>query len=91
MDGAKLTNVSVRHLSLGQTPLRMEAIHKGLHHLEPGMGLGCFQQGLCVSDIHTQRFFTQHVFARLQSPDGPGDMQMVGQGIKDGVHFGIFQ
>ncbi len=69
-------------------PLRVAADHEGLADLHAGAGLD-FEQGFGLGDGEAERLLAEDVFAGLRGLDGPGHVELVGQGIVDRVDVGI--
>ena len=69
--------------------LRMEAVHERFHYLETGVVGRGVRQAPRLGRREPDRFFTQDVLARLDRPQRPRDMKMVGKWDVDGVDFGV--
>jgi hypothetical protein len=68
----------------------MGAHHECLADLYAG-AVANRQEFLGLGHGHTQRLFAQHVLAGLGCFDGPGNMQLVGQRVVDGLDLRIGQ
>jgi hypothetical protein len=71
-------------------PLRIAPDHKGLADLHAGAGPHR-KQRLGLGDRKAERFLAENVFAGLCGLYRPGDMELVGKGIVDGIDAWIGQ
>ena len=66
----------------------MAADHEGLADLDSGAGADR-EQGLRLGDGEADGLFAEHMLAGFCGLDGPGNMEMVGERIVDGVDVGV--
>jgi hypothetical protein len=66
----------------------MRAHHESLPDLDSG-SIARRNQLLSFSHRHAERLFAQNMFAGFGGLNRPGNMQMVGKGIVDGINFRI--
>ena len=89
-DRAQLADAALVEQLAQAQPLRMAAHHEGLADLDAGAGAHR-QQRLRFRGGQADRLLAEHMLARLGGLDGPGNMEMVGQRIVDGVDVGVGQ
>ena len=64
------------------------ADHEGFADLDAG-AFTDGEQRFRFGDGEAERLFAENVLAGLGGPDGPGHVHLIGQGIVDGVDFGV--
>ena len=69
-------------------PLRSAADHEGFADLDAGAGAH-FEQRFGFGHGHAERLFAEHVLAGFGGLDCPGNVQLIGQRIVDGVDVGV--
>ena len=87
-DGAQLADAAGAEEFAHAEPLRVAADHEGFADLDAG-AVADGEEGPGFGDSEADRFFAEHVLAGFGGLDGPGDVELVGQGIVDGVDVGI--
>ena len=69
-------------------PLRIAADHEGFADLDSGARANG-EQSLCLRDGEAERLLAENMLARLGGLDRPGNVQMIGKRIVDGVDVGV--
>ena len=89
MDCAQRANRAGAHQLLRAQPLRVMAVHEGLHQLQLRVAAPGVHQQLALGGRQPNRLFAQHMLARLERLDGPRHMQMIGQRVVNGLHLRV--
>ena len=66
----------------------MAADHEGFADEDAG-AIADGEEGLGLGEGHAERFFAEDVLAGFGGADGPGDVELVGKRIVDGVDAGV--
>lgn len=87
-DGAELADAAFAQELPEAQPLGVGADHEGFADFDSG---DCTdgEEGSGFGDSEAEGFFAEDVLAGFSGFDGPGDVKLVGQGIVDGVDFGV--
>ena len=69
-------------------PLRVGADHEGFADEDAG-AVANGEEGLGLGEGHAEGFFAEDVLAGFGGADGPGDVELVGERVVDGVDVGV--
>jgi hypothetical protein len=69
-------------------PLRVGADHEGFADEDAG-AVADGEEGLRFSEGHAEGFFAEDVLAGFGGADGPGNVELVGERVVDGVDAGV--
>jgi len=83
-----LTDEAIVDPRLRGRPLRVEAVHEGLHDLHVGVLRGGVEEGLHLGGGSGDGFLDEDVLAGLDGAHAPGDVELVGEGNVDGFDVG---
>ena len=67
----------------------MEAIHERFHDLQMWVLSGDIEQCLCLGSGQSDGFFAKHMLSCLQRLNRPWNVQVIGQGIVNGINIRI--
>ena len=87
-DGAEFPDAAFIEQFAKAQPLRITAYHEGFANLDAGMCLDG-EESFGLGNGEAERLLAENVLASFCGFDGPGDMQLIGKGIVNGVDFRV--
>lgn len=89
LNGFELSDFSGADEVAGSLPLGVMSIHEGFHDLQSRITAGGVDESAAFFGGESDRLFAEDVLTGFEGLDGPGDVEVIGEGVIDGVDIGI--